>query len=376
MRIAVITLPLHTNYGGILQAYALRTVLMRLGHDADVIDRNVKIMFPPKWKQPLVYAKRLALNVVSRGKGPEIFREKRLVREHPVVAAEVNRFIDAVIAPRLVNDYSDIQPGEYDAFVVGSDQVWRPKYFGRIEDAFLEFTSSWNVRRVAYAASFGTGQLEFSYEQLERCSRLLKCFDAVSVREADAVTICDEWLDCEYAHHVLDPVLLLDADEYRRLSSGSSGRIGQGKVLKYILDARPEKTAIAEMIGSWFSGGMHDASVAPRDISIPLNDRVVPAVEDWIACFDDAEFVVTDSFHGCVMAILFHKPFIVLGNPQRGMSRILSLLESFGLEDRLVHGLDPDDDGEYYKTDPDWNTVDEILKNKRRESIDFLVKAL
>lgn len=376
MRIAVITLPLHTNYGGILQAYALRKVLMDLGHEADVIDRKVKVVFPPKWKMPLVYAKRMVLNVMSCGKGPEIFREKRLVKEHPVVAAQVSRFIDSSIGPRLVDDYSDIRSGEYDAFVVGSDQVWRPKYFGRIEDAFLDFTSRWNVKRIAYAASFGTGQLEFTYEQLERCSRLLKRFDAVSVREKDAVNICDEWLDYERARSVLDPVLLLGADDYRKVASKSTRRICKGKALKYILDPKPEKTAIAERVRSWFIGGMHDASVAPRDSSIPLKDRVVPPMEDWIACFEDAEFVVTDSFHACVLAILFHKPFIVLGNPQRGMSRIVSLLESFGLDDRLVHGLDPEDDGEYYMNDPDWRAVDEILEQKRGESMAFLMKSL
>ena len=99
-------------------------------------------------------------------------------------------------------------------------------------------------------------------------------------------------------------------------------------------------------------------------------------MEDWIACFEDAEFVVTDSFHACVLAILFHKPFIVLGNPHRGMSRIVSLLESFGLDDRLVHGLDPEDDGEYYMNDPDWRAVDEILEQKRGESMAFLMKSL
>lgn len=376
MRIAIITLPLHTNYGGILQAYALRDTLVRLGHQADVVDRKVKILMPPAWKMPLVYAKRAFLNLVSFGKGPEIFRERRIIKEHPVVSAQVSRFIDSRISPRLVGGYSELQVGEYDAFVVGSDQVWRPKYFGQIEDAFLEFAREWNVKRVAYAASFGTGQLEYTYQQLETCSRLLKEFDGVSVRESGAVGICDEWFDYEDAVHVLDPVMLLTAEDYHRLASAASARPAKGKALKYIMDPRPEKTAVSDRVASWFAGGMHDASVFPRDISLPLEDRVAPPMEQWLSCFEDCGFVVTDSFHACVMAILFHKPFIVLGNPQRGMSRILSLLETFGLEDRLVHGLDPDDDGEYYMSDPDWKAVDEILEKKRNESKDFLVKSL
>lgn len=349
---------------------------MGLGHKVDLIDRNMKIVLPPKWKMPLIYAKRMSLNIVSGGKGPEIFRERRLVREHPYVASEVARFIDACIEPRLVDRYDDIKAGEYDAFVVGSDQVWRPKYFGRIEDAFLAFTSKWNVRRIAYAASFGTGQLEYSYEQLEECSRLLKRFDAVSVRENSAVTVCDEWFDYDDAKFVLDPVMLLTKEDYHVIASSSARRPAKGKALKYIMDPTREKSVVADRVSSWFTGGMYDASVAPRDLKIPLKDRVVPPLEEWAACFEDAEFVVTDSFHGCVMSILFHKPFIVLGNVARGLTRITSLLETFCLEDRLVQGLDPDDDGEYYLSGIDWNPVDAILVELRKSSMDFLTKSL
>ena len=171
-----------------------------MGHTADIIDRRCKMVLPPSWKMPLIYLKRMVLNLKSGGKGPEIFREKRILREFPYVSSELAPFVAGEIAPRTVDDYhSDIGLGEYDVFVAGSDQIWRPKYFGNIEDAFLAFTSGWNVKRIAYAASFGTDQMEYSYTQLEECSALLKNFDAVSVREASAVTICDEWFDREDA---------------------------------------------------------------------------------------------------------------------------------------------------------------------------------
>ena len=152
MRIAIVTLPLHTNYGGILQAYALRKVLMDMGHECDLIDKECKLAMPPAWKMPLVHMKRMGLNVIRLGKGPEVFREKRIMKELPVVGAEVLKFTEKYISPRVVRRYSDIQTGEYDAFVAGSDQIWRPIYFGNIEDAFLKFTENWNVKRFAYAA--------------------------------------------------------------------------------------------------------------------------------------------------------------------------------------------------------------------------------
>lgn len=77
-----------------------------------------------------------------------------------------------------------------DALVVGSDQVWRPMYFGDVKDAFLNFASDWPIKRVAYAASFGTDEWEYSDEQTRKCAELIKQFDAVSVREEEARWLC------------------------------------------------------------------------------------------------------------------------------------------------------------------------------------------
>lgn len=376
MRIAVVTLPLHTNYGGVLQAYALKTVLADMGHQCDLIDRECKLAMPPSWKMPLIHMKRMFMNVIALGKGPEVFRERRIMKELPVVGKEILRFTDEYISPRIVRKYADIQMGEYDAFIAGSDQIWRPAYFGDIEDAFLKFTGKWNVKRVSYAASFGTDMLEYTYEQLEACGSLLKRFDAVSVREQGAVVLCDEWFDREDAVHVLDPVMLLDKEHYSRLASDSVLRPAKGKVLSYILDKSEEKSAVAALASKWLSAEIHDASVNPRDPNPPVKERIVPSMEQWLACFEDADFVVTDSFHGCVMSILFHKPFLVLGNACRGLSRVTSLLDVFGLEDRLVQGVDPEDDGGYYISGIDWNHVDAVLEEWRIRSIDFLKKSL
>ena len=376
MRVAIITLPLHTNYGGILQAYALKKSIESLGHSAEVIDRRNKITLPTSWKLPLVYARRAVLNLRSGGNGPEIFREKRIEKEFPYVSANLKGFMTDKVAPRMIDAYTDIGVGEYDAIVVGSDQVWRPKYFGRIEDAFLEFASKWNVRRIAYGASFGTDALEYTYQQLESGSALLARFNAVSVRESSAVELCDEWFSREDVSHVLDPVMLLSADHYRALAASSSQRPCTGKILSYILDPDPSKEFVRERVEGWLMLEHHDAYVPDRDRAIPLENRVVPSIEQWLSCFADAEFVVTDSFHGCVLSLLFHKPFIALGNPGRGMSRIQSLLESLDLDGRIVHGIDPEDDGEYYLAPIDWDEVDARLASMKEQSMGFLSNAL
>lgn len=372
MRVAVVTLPLHTNYGGLLQAYALRTAIGSLGHDASVLDLWEKMPVPKGIQAPFKYAGRAFRRLLKGNDGPEVFREKRYARELPVLSANLSPFIGNYINPRIIGSYQDIKEGEYDAFVVGSDQVWRPRYFNPIEDAYLAFTSGWDVRRVAYAASFGTDELEYEYMQLEACSKLLEKFDGVSVREDSAVRLCEEWLDHEGAVHVLDPVMLLDVTEYQRIAAGAKNRLAKGKITTYILDRSEEKRHVIDFVRKVSGMDLHDCSVYPYVNDRPVEERVVPALEDWLAAFADAEFVVTDSFHGCVLAILMHKRFIAVGNSRRGMARLKSLLDMFGLDMRLVHGIDPEDDGEYFLSEPDWETIDSILEEKRLASMAFL----
>ena len=104
MRLAVISLPLHANYGGVLQSYALKSELERMGHSVTVIDRKVKMPFPRWWKAPFVYLKRAMKSDV------EVFREYRFRNEYPVVCRELIRFIEKEIAPRMVG-VRDISAG-------------------------------------------------------------------------------------------------------------------------------------------------------------------------------------------------------------------------------------------------------------------------
>ncbi len=369
MKTAIITLPLHTNYGGLLQAFALKTALESQGHEATVLDLKDKMEAPKGLKAPFVYLGRAL-------KGREVFRENRYKRELPLLAANTSKFVDTYICPRIIDSYSTVREGEYDAFIVGSDQVWRPLYFKPIEDAFLAFTKKWDVKRVAYAASFGTDALEYEYIQLEACAKLLSVFDGVSVREDSAVVQCEEWLDYEGAAHVLDPVMLLDMDTYVDMAASVENHPAKGRITTYILDAAPEKTHVVDFMKRVSGMDVHDVSVHPYLNDRPVDQRIVPSVEDWLAAFADAEFVVTDSFHGCVLAILLHKRFLAVGNSRRGMARFTSLLKTFGLSQRLVHGIDPEDDGEFFLSEPDWSLVDKILEIKRAESLKFLRTSL
>lgn len=372
MKVGILSLPLYVNYGGIMQTYAMQTILERMGHNAVFIQKrnwplNIKIK---DW--PIVYAKRIVKNMI--GRNIPMSYEKIYNREAPIIRQNIETFVSKHIKMKIVDDYRQIQENDFEAIVVGSDQIWRPLYVKHIENSFLDFAKDWDIKRVAYAASFGTDKWEYTKLQNAHCHKLVQLFNVVSVREKSGVGLCKEHFGVE-AKHVLDPTMLLKAEDYIKLFEENNTLKSTGDLLCYILDESEEKSKIIETIAS--QGRLKTFHVSARPyykLDVPLEERVQPSVETWLRGFYDAKFVVTDSFHACVFSILFKKPFVVYGNKERGMSRFTSLLEMFGLQDRIVSGRS--DLEEKLLKGIDWKMVYSNLDVRIKEANDFLGKAL
>lgn len=368
MRIAVLTLPFRTNYGQILQGYAMQTTLKRLGHEVTLLDDPY---YAPNYYfiYPLMCAKRFIKKYIQGESHIEIFTPP-----HERIRMHTQKFIDTHLHLKRVYKWNPSLTQQYDAFIVGSDQVWRPQYFKTrfrpdIDIAFLSFTSNVPVKRIAYAASFGTDECEYTPEQLERCSKLAKAFDAISVREDSGVSLCGDFLKAN-AKHVIDPTLLLERNDYVALIPKGTPQ-SKGRLLTYILDENEQTQECIKRIS--VIKGIKPFQVKGKKESpdTPLAENIHPPVEQWLQGFHDAEFIITDSFHACVFSILFHKPFICIGNKDRGMSRFTSLLKIFHLENRLVSSLE-----DFTDTPINWNEVDKILASQRAEAMEFLTTAL
>lgn len=372
MKIGILTLPLHTNYGGILQAYALQTVLERMGHDVTLIDKG----WPPRYtfiNYFKIVLKDVIKKLLKRGEYQRwhwiFFRNREINAEHELTLQFVSKYIKRKVIPNL---YS-IKEGEYDGFVVGSDQIWREHHFRPIENAFLDFAKDWSVKRVSYAASFGTDDWEYSEEQTRNCSALIQKFDGVSVRESTAVELCKKYLVHD-AKHVLDPTMMLTPDDYIRNISIKKVQKSDGDFLVYILDMTEEKQQIVDYISNKYNLTPFVVNSKCEDKTQPLSNRIQPPVEQWLRGFYDAKFVFTDSFHACAFAINFNKPFFVFGNKVRGMSRFESLLQIFELSNRLV--LSKSDVEKCIDHEIRWDTVNKILTHKRYESKGFLYSSI
>jgi hypothetical protein len=276
----------------------------------------------------------------------------------------LRRFVYKYISlskPRVARlSASMIKDNSIEAIVVGSDQVWRPMYNYKIEDMYLSFAEHTNVPKVAYAASFGTDQWEYNPQQQQHCARLAKKFDAISVREASGVQLCEDYLGVE-AKHVLDPTMLLCTDDYNKLLEGIAPIDREEFLFVYMLDATEEKleyvASVADKLGL-------NLVVKSTDLGVTESD----SIEKFLLGFRDAKYVVTDSFHGTVFSILYNKDFVVLGNKKRGQARFASLLSLFGLENRLIDNLSNVKSIEGV----DWSNVNRKLDILRRESLDFL----
>lgn len=350
MKIGILTLPLHTNYGGILQAYALQTVLERMGHEVCLVEKEKKLAHLPLWKMPFVYGKRIGMNIT--GHQFPIFYEQKCNHEMPIIGQHINKFISKYIKRKVIHDFSEIKEDDFDAFIVGSDQIWRPKYFKMIEHAYLDFTKRWNIKRIAYAASFGTDKWEYSAKQTDRCRELLRLFNAVSVREDSAVNLCYEHYGV-VAQHVLDPTMLLSVEDYIQLFENNNTPKSEGTLLSYILDETQDKKALISRIAKELDLITFRVNAKLEDMHAPLNERIQPSIESWLRGFYDAKFVVTDSFHACVFSILFNKPFVVVGNIKRGMSRYYSLLNPLGLDNRIIVDYENFDSKKFVKLNLD-----------------------
>lgn len=375
MKIGILSLNPGHNYGGMLQSYALKSVLERMGHKVKVVMRDQQ--FAPSFSLRNVprYVVRL-LRKLFKGSQVPIFAEYRYKQEHLRITHHTWGFCTKYLNLKRIKTFMDIHPKEFDAFVVGSDQVWRPIYFEKqyksgVENAYLSFTHSWDVMRIAYAPSFGVEEWEYTPEQTQRCSMFLSHFDAVSVREESGVTLCREILNRTDAVQLCDPTMLLLREDYERLITPDTPP-SKGNLLVYCLDKSEELDTLVSRISKEKNLTPFNTNVkAGKDITI--EERIMPSVESWLRAFQDAEFVITDSFHACVFSLIFHKPFLVFGNKERGMSRFETLLTTFGQTDRLLFRSDDYSENKTYSS---FDHIDEVFANLRQKAIQFLNDSL
>lgn len=353
IKIGVLTLPIGGNYGGVMQAYALISFLQSKGYDATIIKNHTKAK---NTKELLHHFADLYINSnILKFVKSNVYQSKKIVNE---------------------SDYKLLSK-KFDYFIVGSDQVWRLECAkDDIDKYFLSFVN--NKPKISYAASFGIDNWDCSNGLRSELAAYLAQFNAVSVRENSGINIC-KYLSCYNAQHVLDPTLLLSKSHYLQLCKEEE--VKSKNILSYVLDKNETNERIIEQVGLDcglpinYAGDREKLRHLLKNFEITkLSKAKKHSIEYWLACFRDAEYVITDSFHGMVFSIIFEKQFVVIGNKKRGLARFESLLNEINLKDRLLIELDLAKVMSTVKQMVNYETVNLKLNLLRQKSEMFLLE--
>lgn len=379
MRIGIITILKVNNYGAELQAYAMQAVLQRLGYNAEIIDylfyknpehkatRLSKPVFRLGWKKRIAEWLYPKLEKLKAGKNSESQRRRmeRFEQFHRTNTRMSRTY-------KTMDDLYTNVP-DYDIYMVGSDQVWNPGIYSSLEPYLLTFAPE-RKKRIAYASSFGVSKLP------EKCvpfyAERLKRINAIGVREEQAVQLVEKVSGVK-AEWVLDPTLLLNAAEWRKVA-GKMDVPEEGYILLYELTPCPYIKELALHLSSLLEGKpiiRICKQTVKEDAEADIMNIMDAGPAEFLYLFANASMVVTNSFHGTAFSVNFEKDFYTVIPARKGNnSRQQSLLKLLGLEGRLLKEDAPMPDINVLTID--YAPIRNKLAKERKHSIHFINQAI
>lgn len=357
-KVGIVTLYPSYNYGGILQCIALFKVIKEMGYEPIVIKKIQKV-------SKIKGALRSVVATIPfhnfRGIPKSVLDTKRHASDIKRHIKTTHELKDSESLDEIVKKYN------LDSIVVGSDQVWRMDYVKNDFRYYFLETKLSNIKKVSYAASFGIGEWSSSVLTKE-VKRLIQDFYSVSVREQSGVGILKEHLSCDNPFLVLDPTLLIETSYYKELSSNK-----ESFICTYFLDEKTWKKDLSGFVCDEFK---RDDVRLHHIYGFNENKNITYSIYDWLGYFLSSRFIITDSYHGMVFAIIFNKQFLVLNNVNRGSDRFYSLLSLLGLENRLIENFDNSEVKAIVKNEIDYGVVNRLLKELKADSKLYLKGSL
>lgn len=379
MRIGIITYWQTTsNYGQMLQNFALQKLLLDIGHEPYLIRYAHSEVKLSDWLDILKMSIFTIIENVRRRRFVKPSRRVSLTIIEP--KDDSRKFIDFKNKELKQSDkvyYSlyELQttPPEADAYIAGSDQIWGKTLKFKENSAFFLNFGKVNTKRIAYACSFGN--TVYTGIWLKLLSNNLKRLDAISVREA---TGCQQCLKAGYnAEIVLDPTMLHDGDFYRNYFKIPVERIP--RVFIYSLNISDSEdigwSDLRDSIANTWKVCVTPASgyLPSRELFGSDVDYVYATIEQWLELIACSKLVVTTSFHGIVFCLLFHTPFIFVplnGKRSKANRRVLDLLDTLGIKGRVYEaGISYSN---IIKKELEWDNIDSAIRELRYNSFEFL----
>lgn len=365
MKIGILTYHRAENYGALLQAYALKTYLTSLGHEVSFVDywpdyhRDYFALF--SWKRFCKSNLRSKLMMIYY----LLFYTIRKKRKD-----NLRNFMYSGLGLSKDIKYTSNQDvcENFDVVFYGSDQIWRKQgLIGHPGFDFWYFGSE-NIKcqkKVAYAASMG--KMDIDEGEKSQIHYFLQKFDNISVRELPLKQFVTSFgMDCQL---VIDPVFLLPAEEWRRISASNAQRTGEYILLYNLLNSK-DTVLYAEQLSR--QTHLPILEISKRYSPTTLGERYnhTAKVEEFISLIDNAKYVVSNSFHGVAFSIILHKQFYATGMGNRA-GRVKSLLSVLGLDRRYIDITHNDNIEEI-----DYGQVDQILQREICNSKNYIILSL
>jgi len=385
MKIGIITYwNSNDNYGQVLQCYALQQYLINQGHDTFLIrylPHNSSRPFLQKLKENLSWGKvvyflssqrRIDKQNQAKEKDLEIVNRKLNTKR------KFDSFKAKYIRSTNIVYHSIIElrnnPPLADVYVCGSDQVWNNKLtLPETAAWYLDFGDK-KTKRISYAASIGRA---LQKNEINIFKKNLMAFDAISVREESTYLLC-KYIGVPNVRVTLDPTLLLPVDEYRKIEPLASVPSAP-YMFMYILNVSTKDEIYWKDIQNYLAMKNLDLKIVcssgylqAREL-LDSHHNIQATLPEWLQYIDQAECVVTTSFHGVVFCIKMHKPFlaILLTNKYaKGNDRITSLLKSLDLSNRIYSPSSSI--GKQISKKIDWIKIEEKISSLKEDSCDFL----
>lgn len=259
----------------------------------------------------------------------------------------------------------------YDTFITGSDQVWRNWWHNdNLYRWFIDFANgSKNI--LSYAASFGLDYFDNTGVSNEKIGKLLTSYSGISVREKSGIDICKKCFNAD-AKLVIDPTQLLESDDYEKIIEGDRAEPPcKERYLVYMIF--PEDENDTEKTYNFIDGLSKELNLK----SVPIFDKERTGggmtVGEWLSAIKNASFIVTESFHGAMFALIFKIPMLMLATGNSSRNRLPSFFEKIGcLRERILYNLDDKVAIKLAKEEIDWDEVYRRRKIFQDESLEFL----
>lgn len=384
MDIGIITLYYNNaNYGGLLQSYALVRAMNKIGMSARQIsfdrssDKNPLLIsrIDRMKSDPLSFTEDVIKNRIRKFEYSFLWKRKQSEISHFLDKRNkaFKKFEKSIPHTKVIskNDLINLNL-EFDAFICGSDQIWNPSM---LREAYLLTFAADDKLKIAYAASFGRDVLKEA--DIQYISQKLKNFTAISVREELAGNILEKVVE-KPVYWVLDPTLLLERDDWDRISEPYS--VSEPYVLTYFLGDNEKQRKVIKKFARdnnlkllGFPHILGEFCQADKGYADEELYNVSPS--QFIYLIAHAKYIATDSFHACVFSIIYRKNFVAFNRQikrtgEQMSSRIISLLKIVNLSDCLVS-----EDAFTGIKEVSYGNL-EGLENMKKQSYDFLRDAL